>query len=929
MKSFLGEVASALYEKYGDEISSLNIVFPSRRARLFFGDELAKIASKPLWQPIWLSMDDLVEQICGLRSGDRTRLITELYKIYSKHRDEPFDSFYFWGEILLSDFDAVDKYLLDADVVFANVADLKQLEADLSYLEPEQREIIARFWRLFEKETFSDQQQKFLDIWTILAPVYHEFRAVLSEKGMAYSGMAFRAAVEKIRSGSLKLPRGRYVVAGFNALSKCEQVVFDYLAKHHDVDFFWDWDRYYVDNQEQEAGLFLRNNLKRYPMTTPLNDDFKNFERPKSITIVNAPSDSLQCKYVTDFLRAHPNAGKETAIVLTDENLLVPVLHSIPPEFSAVNVTMGYPLKLTLEYSFVERLITLQMRRRVRAGHIVFHHDDEVGLREHPFAKGCEGDILAEILSPAGDNWQTLAEYLTNILLRLDGGAVNRDFVDIIVEDIDKLKNSLMLCGIELTTSTFASLLRRVLQSERVPFEGEPLEGVQVMGILETRNLDFENVLLLSTNDDTFPGARATSPSFIPHNLRIAYGLPTPQHHEGVFAYYFYRLLQRAENVHISYSSKADERSNGEQSRYIYQLKYESPHLGNIADKQLAVDVSVAEEETIEIAKTTAIIEKIAARKFSPSSFFSLVQCPLKFYFRYGAALKPPEEAATDVDAAMFGTILHKSMELYYREGCPVTDAVDRAVVSEYFGGDKAAAAEPTGALMLARDIVAKYLETNILPFDSRQETTVLELEKVLEASFDWVVLTGGTGAGIDSVIDEVGQEQDFDGERANRVGQGATDYMGIKWIEPVVFSGVADRIDKLPSGQLRIVDYKTGRPNLVFKGVEALFSGEPDDQNAAALQTFVYAMIYTKMMGRDVQPALYYVRSMRDPEYSPLLIDQTTGAVVESYFDYREEFEAHLAAKLSELFDATQPFTQCADPKSCTYCDYNIICRR
>lgn len=927
MKGFLSEVAQALYEKYGSDVSSLNVIFPSRRARLFFTEELAHLSTEPIWQPMWLSVDDLVEELSGLRNNDRTRLITELYTVYAKYRNEPFDSFYYWGEILLADFDAIDKYMLDADVIFANVADLKLLEADTSYLDDDQKALIARFWALFEKQEYSEQQQKFLEIWMTLAPIYHEFRAVLFEKNLAYSGMAFRAAAEKIIDGNISLPRQRYVVAGFNALSKCESVIFDYLAKEHDVDFFWDFDSYYVDNQEQEAGLFLRKNLEHYPATKLPGDDFKNFARPKNITVVSAPSDSLQCKYVADFLRQHRVEGRETAIVLTDENLLIPVLHSIPPEFKAVNVTMGYPLKLTLEYSFVERLITLHSRHRKRGEATIFHHEDVEGLLAHPFVMSPESALnsttgqiyvhapkdlngmAAAIFTPLDDGWQALAGYLSDILLQMadsEADTPNQDFISLIIDNIEKLRNSLAQCEVELTTATFASLLRRILQAERVSFEGEPLEGVQIMGILETRNLDFENVLLLSANDDTFPGARATSPSFIPHNLRIAHGLPTPQHHEGVFAYYFYRLLQRTDNVHISYSSKADERSSGERSRYIYQLEYESPHRAKIAHKQLAVDVSVAPVESIEVAKTPAIIEKIALGRQSPSSFFSFVQCPLKFYFRYCARLKPPEEVTKEVDAAMFGTILHKAMELYYREGCPVAEAVDRAVVSEYYGGDVAAASDTSGALLLARDIVAKYLQTNILPFDLRQNITVIELEKELTAEFDWETLVRSAGTQMSGV-------------------GGKGDWMG----SPIVFSGIADRIDRLPDGRMRIVDYKTGKPNLEFKGVQSLFSGDAADQNAAALQTFIYAMIYSKTTGRDVQPALYYVRAMRDPDYSPLLIDRSAGALVESYFECRDEFEVLLAEKLAELFDPLQPFTQCADPKPCGYCDYNIICKR
>lgn len=885
MDSFLAQVARALYDKYGDDISSLNVIFPSRRARLFFTDELSRIASRPLWQPRWTSIGEVAEEIAGVRSGDRARLITELYKVYSRHHDEPFDAFYFWGEMLLADFDTVDKYLLDADVLFSNVADLKLLDADTSYLDDEQRRVVARFWSSFgERADYSEQQKRFIEIWTTLASVYHEFRAALTAQGLAYSGMAYRAAAEKIASGEFpKRPPQRYVVAGFNALTECEKVIFDHLSREHEVDFFWDWDHYYVDNNAQEAGLFLRENLRRYPPKTPLKDKFDNFSRPKNITVASAPSDSLQCRYVTEFLRGIERPGKETAIVLTDENLLLPVLHAIPPEVDAVNVTMGYPLKLTLEYSFTEQLIMLRTRRRERGGRVLFHHEDVSALLSHPFVgartaafrqvyvappEGLTG-LAAEIFEPVESGWKPLAEYLKNIVLQVDG---KRDFLNIIVENIDKLANSLSNCGVELTAATFASLLRRVLQSERIPYEGEPLRGVQVMGILETRNLDFENVLLLSATDDTFPGVRISAPSFIPHNLRLAYGLPTPAHHEGVYAYYFYRLLQRAGNIHIGYSMHADQRSSGEQSRYIYQLEYESPHRDRIVRRELSVDVSVEPQQSISITKTPEML----GRTLSPTSFFNYVQCPLKFYFRTVAGLRAPEEVTDEVGAPMFGTILHKAMELYYRgEGDPET-VVDRAIDLE------CGSAERPGALLLARDIVVKYLTASILLFDKRQRAVIDELEKPLSTTI------GG-----------------------------------------VKFAGIADRIDRLPDGRARIVDYKTGAPNLEFKGLDALFSPDMRDQNPAALQILLYAMMFAHTTGRDVQPALYYVRTMRAPDYSPLLFDRSVGGAVDSYFDCRDRFEALLKEKLDELTDLARPFSQCEDPAPCTICDYNVICKR
>ena len=949
MNGFLAQLAENLYERYGDEISSLNIIFPSRRARLFFVDALSGIVERPVWQPAFLSIDEVVEGVAQLCSSDSVRLITELYKVYSCYHDEPFDSFYFWGEILLNDFDSIDKYLIDPAMLFANIADLKAIENNFDFLTAEQREVIARFWRSFGEEAgYSEEQQRFMSIWNTLGDIYHDYRQALTDQGLAYTGMVYRHAAERIRSGCApEQERRRYVIAGFNALSECEKVLFGHLAKNHDVEFFWDYDHYYVGNKSLEAGLFLRDNMRDFPQKVALPYSYNGFSSEKNITVATVPSDSLQCKYVAEFLdqvRRERGAepGKETAVVLTDENLLMPVLYAIPSDVDKINVTMGYPLRLTLAYSFVERLITLRSRVRMRDGSAMFYHEDVRGLLNHPYMADGLAEIVAEIADTQqvyvdmsafsvdgvvavvfglmGEEWTDLAAWLRKIIPMVAvapaaTGDVERkqrlEFFSIISENLDKLVNSLSRCGITLSTRTFASLLRRVLQQVRVPYDGEPLQGVQVMGILETRNLDFDNVLLLSLNDDTFPGNRASSPSFIPHNLRFAYGLPTPQHHEGVWAYYFYRLLQRASNVHLVYSSRSDERSSGEQSRYIYQLEYESPH--RLAHRELAVSVNVAPRIPLSITKDSGVMARLGefcregGRTLSPTSFFNYVQCPLKFYFHSIARLRMEEEVSEEVEAPMFGTILHRAMELLYaplagdpdpalrvaelRGNGQVSSAVDRAIGEGYFRDAHVQPEDYAGNLLLVRDIIIRYINSCILPFDAGQRNLVVQdIEKKITGKFEFVCADGCAGE--------------------------------------VWFGGVCDRIDRLADGGMRIVDYKTGPEKLVFKDIESLFSQKPADQNAAALQTMIYAMMLNRHTARDIQPALYYVRAMNRPDYSPLLENKAAGAVV-SYIRYKDEFERRLAQALSGLFDPARPFDQCTDSKPCQLCDFKDICAR
>lgn len=397
MKGFISELAERLYDRYGDEVSSLRMVFSSRRARLFFSDALASVARRPLWQPRFESLGEIMERVAGMRLSDEIKLVTELYKVYSRYHDESFDAFYFWGGMLLADFDQIDKYLIDADMLFSNMGDLKALESDRSYLTAEQIEVIARFWRSFGLESeFSEEKERFMTIWRSMADVYHGFRDRLREQGLAYEGMIHREAAERL-SGEEAVewsddPQARYVVAGFNALSECEKRLFRRMYGSGRVEFYWDYDDYYVGNPDYEAGLFLRENIRNFPSPSGERFSCDRFRRPKRIEIVSAPSDSMQCKYVHEFLSGlierGIRPGKQTAIVLTDESLLLPVLYSIPEQIEQVNVTMGYPLRQTMAYSFVERLVELQSRRKPgRDGEPMYYHSDVTGLLLHPMSE--------------------------------------------------------------------------------------------------------------------------------------------------------------------------------------------------------------------------------------------------------------------------------------------------------------------------------------------------------------------------------------------------------------------------------------------------------------------------------------------------------------------------------------------------------------
>ncbi|MBR5132668.1 MAG: PD-(D/E)XK nuclease family protein [Alistipes sp.] len=938
-KSFQQELAERLLERHSGDLSSLIMLFPSLRARAFFNNALSGLVHKPTWQPKWTTIDSLMEGASGLVRGERIRLISELYKVYKRHHPkEEFDKFYFWGDMLIADFDMIDKYMVDAQQLLRNIGDIKELEADVSYLTPAQLRIIS-FWKsIGDNDSLSEQKQRFLKIWRSLPAIYSEYRERLASLGFAYTGMIYRRAIERIANNEeVNLPKQCFVIAGFNALSTTEKRLFDYLVNTKaGAEFYWDCDDYYTTNRSHEAGMFMRENLGSFPSAEPISsNNFHNTE--KQISSIACVSNVVQCKYAAQLLRelGTDKLDKRTAIVLTDENMLIPMLHSLPDCVGKVNITMGYPLKITLVYSFVERLLELQVHSRNRDGRSLFYHVDVLGILSHPYVVDVLGEVaqkhyseivaerlvsidgamfdydLLGIIFIKQDNWQSVSNYILDVLSRLSSrlsliDAMQAEYLDVAYDEIMKVKLSIERCDISLSTEVFVSVLRRHLQTVTIPYEGEPLEGVQIMGILETRNIDFENVIILSMTDTNFPGDKTGQSSFIPYNLRAAYGLPTPEQHEAMYAYYFYRLIQRAKRVSMLYCSRADDKSTGECSRYIYQLEYESPYA--IKRLSVGVDLGVESVEPITVAKGE-YEQEILGRylrsdgkySLSPTALFRYIECPFKFYLHSVAKLKPQDEISDTIDALTFGNILHLTMQSLYTQlenksnpmaevgklakRAIVEEAVDKTI-EELLHTKKSAF---SGDTILVRDIIIKYIMRGILRYDAQSSGfTIVGLEKEVSCAYP------------------------------------------ISADRHVNLKGVADRIDMLPNGTIQVIDYKSGNtPHLEFNGIDALFKGDAEDRISNIFQTLLYSMMLRRTEGKETMPTLYFAAKMLSDDYSPKILNKANGEYVERYSDYAQEFESALKGALEELFDFSIPFRQVEDVNACTYCDFKKICRR
>ncbi len=938
MATFLGETAQYLLSEFGAELSNKAILFPGQRAARFFSNELKSIIDAPIWEPEYTTIDRLMSQITGLESCDSIVAVTKLYEVYSnalKHCDltpEPFDRFYAWGEKLLASFDMVDKYMVDAKMLFCNISDLKEIDADNSYLDERQREIIKRFFLgidIFGKQ--SAEKSHFISIWNLLFEIYTTFRKMLSDSGLSYSGMIYRQAAEAIKRNEVELDK-EFIVIGFNALSASEKILFNYL-KNSGAQFFWDYDDYYVKNDVQEAGLFLRENLKSYPnqLFSPTHD---NFSKPKTMQVVSAPTDSLQSKYVNTFLsdlhKSEQLENRRTAIVLTDESLLLPVLNSIPECVDKVNVTMGYPVRSTTAYALVERLMMLQLRSRTNN----FYHKDVKGILNNPLVNRCNGESVKEIFEnlrksrkvmiPAetfndeplskkiftrAETIDELTNYIIDVLFSIhdseESDILGTEVVGCMVDCIYKLRNSLKGIEKNIDRKLYISLILTMLRNSSVPFKSDSTSGVQIMGILETRNLDFDNVLILSMNDDSFPGNMSNGNMLIPYSLLETYGLPTPAHHEGVYAYYFYRLLQRATRVDMVYCSKTDDRRTGEQSRYISQLNYEdSAH--TITYLNMMLNISLCNQQSTSAEKSEEIIEQLKNMQFSPSALNTYLSCPYKFYLSYVKQLTAgQEDFDDDVDNMAFGDIVHTSMENLYSpimelpfdEQQPqiqaiigtekVTDAVNRAVGKIILGDENAQLENERGDISIVRDIAVSYLNRNILPYDaSRHKFAVKGVEyKVLDQPLD---------------IPDVGT---------------------------IKFRGTIDRLDSLADGRLRVVDYKTGNRTTSFKMLEEVFSGE--HKSSAAFQVLLYSLLMTRKFKQQVQPELYQISKMSGDDYSSeLMLNKAVIQYVDANIE-RDFLDNLSSAIFRPMFDLATRFEPTDKADRCTYCDYKALCGR
>ena len=880
MKSFLEHVAEELLSKYGTDLSKVAVVFPNKRASLFLNEYLASHAGRPIWSPAYITISDLFRKHSNLTVADPILLVCELHRCFIEctSMDETLDHFYGWGQLLLSDFDDLDKNMGPADHIFANIRDIHELD-DISYLTENQKEIIRRFFSNFSEDHNSELKERFLRLWSHIGDIYHLFNKRLAEQGLAYEGALYRQVAT---DETLNYEYDSYVFVGFNLLQQVEQILIKRLQ---------DKGKAYIFQDEEEIP-------------------------PQQVTCISAPTENIQARYMSQWLNTERiNAGRRTAIVLCNEGLLQSVIHCLPDEVEKVNITTGYPLLQTSIASFVTILINLQVNGYSLIKN-TFRKKWIENVRQHPYSRLLPDDLSTfEHYTNNGDllHWllsiiQMIAKKLSEepIQQSLDAESIFRMYT--LLNRVKELIDSGKLI---IDIITLQKLISQLIQSTTIPFHGEPAEGIQVMGVLETRNLDFEHVLLLSCNEGNMPkGVNDTS--FIPYAIRKAYGLTTVDHKVAIYQHYFHRLLQRAKDVTIVYNNATTDGQKGEMSRFLLQL---------MIDKNIPISFQTLQAGQHLIIKTPKPIEKndqvmnILNDRFtkehggiSPTAISKYLRCQLRFYYHYvGNILEPKDNNDNIIDNRVFGNIFHKAAQTIYerlkaltgnrisassldellKSGIEIEQIVDNAIKTELFQMKDLSFPMPEldGLQIINREVIIRYI---------RQ---LLEIDRTL------------------TPFSILGMEK----------------YVGMT-LGHITIGGYIDRLDCVTDPntgkeRIRVIDYKTGSHRLKpLPDVNAIFDPQYIKEHSDYyLQAFLYSHIVRQKTDKTVSPSLLFIQHAGAEKYDPTLC--LNKDAIYDIASVSDQFIELLKKTISEIFNPDNAFSPTEDRSRCKNCPYKIIC--
>ena len=946
-KTFLEYVAEDIISKYGTDLSRIAVVFPNKRAALFLNEHLARLAGQPVWSPAYITISDLFRQHTDLKTADPIKLICDIHKSFTKCTgiDETLDHFYGWGQLLLADFDDIDKNMADADSIFCNLKDIHELD-DISYLDDEQKEMLKRFFANFSDDIESELKKRFLSLWSHFGDIYHDYNRRLTEQGIGYEGAIYR----KVASDeTLHLKYDKYLFVGFNLIQKVERVLFSRLMKEGKAKFYWDFDEYYMPTARAQQSASVPNNtasfaayLTDFPneLDNTDRDIYANMGRPKRIRFISSPTENAQERFASNWLLENERykAGRKTAVVMCDESILLPIMHSLPPEADKVNITSGFPLAMTPVASLVMLLFdlyTLGLRKKGTA----FNPHYLKKLMAHPYARHLQEVHLNGVHSKGvhlsqvhQEGSAALLQHIATLVKQVgiatkqEGDALTQESVFRMFTILNRLAALADSGDLLVDNTTLRRLVSQLVGAASIPFHGEPVIGVQIMGVLETRNIDFDNVLLLSCNEGNMPKGVNDS-SFIPYSIRKAHGLTTIDNKVAIYSYYFHRLLQRAGDITIAYNNSTDNGHTGEMSRFMLQLLVESgqkiDHYSLTAKNQPTPLMPKAIEKD-----ETALSKLEEMSRLSPSAINTYIRCKLAFYYQYIAHIKEPDSDPETIDNRMFGNIFHRAAYLIYKDITDHSPVIEKAHIQAYLSNRKLLASvvdrafeeeeckTNNGLQIINREVIIEYI-TKLLKIDQQLcpfSILAMEEEAKVYTQLSFTIPSGGALKGGALVSSAPTKQYNL------------------------TIGGIIDRLDAVTDKQtgkrrIRVVDYKTGnKPSSAIKSIEEVF----DPKNIASKHSnyFLQAILYSLIVSRSkewnaandaVSPALLFIKQAATNDYDPTLcIDKHP---ISDVTVYEEEFLTKLKETVADMYSPNAAFTPTDDRKKCELCPYRMLC--
>ena len=969
-KTFLEYVAEDIIGKYGTDLSRIAVVFPNKRAALFLNEHLARIAGQPIWSPAYITISDLFRQHTDLKTADPIKLICDIHKSFTKCTgiDETLDHFYGWGQLLLADFDDIDKNMADADSIFCNLKDIHELD-DISYLDNEQKEMLARFFANFSDDIDSELKKRFLSLWSHFGDIYHDYNRRLTEQGIGYEGAIYRKVVSE---ETLQMKYDKYLFVGFNLLQKVERVLFSRLMKEGKAKFYWDFDEYYMPSPSQHlttspsqhlsGGALVSSaptnlNLSDFPNELDNTDPdiYANMRRPKHIRFISSPTENAQARFASNWLLENDRykAGRKTAVVMCDESILLPLMHSLPPEADKVNITSGFPLAMTPVASLVMLLFdlyTLGLRKKGTA----FNPHYLKKLMAHPYAHHLTISTPQHLntstpqhlnISPILHHIATLVKQV-GIATKPEGDALTQESVFRMYTILNRLTTLADSGDLLVDNTTLRRLVSQLVSSSSIPFHGEPVVGVQIMGVLETRNIDFDHLLLLSCNEGNMPKGINDS-SFIPYTIRKAHHLTTIDNKVAIYSYYFHRLLQRAGDITIAYNNSTDNGHTGEMSRFMLQLLVESgqqiDHYSLTAKNQPTplMPKPIEKDET-------ALSKLQEMSRLSPSAINTYIRCKLAFYYQYIAHIKEPDSDPETIDNRLFGNIFHRAAYLIYKDITDRSPLIEKAHIQAYLSNrtllanvvDRAFQAEQctanNGLQIINREVIIQYI-TKLLKIDQQLcpfSILAMEEEAKVYTSLSFTIPSEGAlvgGYGIPAIPTQPTCS-------VGALKGGALVSSAPTKQYNLTIGGIIDRLDAVTDKQtgkprIRVVDYKTGnQPSSPIKNIDEIF--DPNNIRSKHSNYYLQAILYSLIVSRSkrwnpaghpVSPALLFIKQAPANHYDPtLLIDKHP---ISDVTVYEEEFLTKLKETVADMYSPNVPFTPTDDRKKCELCPYRMLC--